>query len=144
MKTICGLDCCEKCGMLKKCGGCQKIDGHPLGGDCIAAECIKKHGCDKFNELKSTLIKEFNDLGIKGLEINDLNLLIGFYVNLEYELENGQKIKFLKDNNVYLGNQIEIVGSERCYGVIADEKFLLVCEYGYNGIDPEIVMYKRR
>ena len=28
--------------------------------------------------------------------------------------------------------------------VVADEKFILVCEYGCNGADPEIVLYKRR
>jgi len=45
---------------------------------------------------------------------------------------------------MYLGNQIEIDGKERCYGVAADENYLLVCEYGCNGLDPEIVIYKRR
>ena len=34
--------------------------------------------------------------------------------------------------------------SERCFGVVADETFILVCEYGCNGADPEIVLYKRR
>lgn len=35
-------------------------------------------------------------------------------------------------------------GIERCYGVVADERFILVCEYGCNGADPEIIVYKRR
>ena len=35
-------------------------------------------------ESKDTLIAEFNALGIPGLQVDDLNLLIGSYVNLEY------------------------------------------------------------
>lgn len=70
--------------------------------------------------------------------------LNGFYVNLEYPLPNGQSVKLLEDNKVYLGNQIEIQGSGRCYGIVADEKYLLVCEYGCEGADPQIVVYKRR
>ena len=30
------------------------------------------------------------------------------------------------------------------YGVVANEDFILVCEYGCNGCDPEIVLFKRR
>ena len=52
--------------------------------------------------------------------------LNGFYVNLEYPLPNGQSVKLLEDNKVYLGNQIEIPGSGRCYGIVADEKYLEV------------------
>ena len=70
--------------------------------------------------------------------------LNGFYVNLEYPLPNGQSVKLLEDKKVYLGNQIEIPGSCRCYGIVADEKYLLVCEYGCGGADPQIVVYKRR
>ena len=68
----------------------------------------------------------------------------GAYVNLEYPLSNGTTVKFLNDKDVYLGNQIERTNSERCYGVVANEDFILVCEYGCNGADPEIVMYKHR
>lgn len=94
--------------------------------------------------MKETLIAEFNALGIQNLQVNDLNLLNGFYVNLEYPLTNGQSVKLLEDNRVYWGNQIEIPGSERCYGIVADDKYLLVCEYGCNGTEPQIVVYKRR
>jgi len=90
------------------------------------------------------MIEEINALGISGLTVNDLNLLTGAYVNLEYPLSNGTTVKFLKEKDIYLGNQIERQDSERCYGVAADETFILVCEYGCNGADPEIVLYKRR
>ena len=99
---------------------------------------------EKLLSIKSTLIQEFNALGIEGLNLTDLNLLNGSYINLEYTLPNGQKVKLLEDDKMYLGNEIEVDGKERCYGVAADEKYLLVCEYGCNGADPEIVVYKRR
>jgi hypothetical protein len=99
---------------------------------------------DKLLDLKDALIEEFNSLGIEGLNLTDLNLLSCSYINLEYTLPNGQKVKLLEDDKMYLGNQVEIEGNERCYGVAADESHLLVCEYGCNGSDPEIVIYKRR
>ena len=62
----------------------------------------------------------------------------------KYPLPNGQSVRLLEDNNVYLGNQIEMPGSGRCYGVVADEAYLLVCEYGCNGEKPQIILYKKR
>jgi hypothetical protein len=43
----------------------------------------------------------------------------------------------------YYINQLEKNGSPRCYGLTADEKYLLVCEYGEGGTDAEIVVFKR-
>ncbi len=136
--TYCGIDCCADCGRFADCGGCEKCGAHPFGGSCIAERN------KDFPELKKSLIEEINALGISGLHVDDLNLLSGAYVNLEYPLSNGTAVTFLKDGDIYLGNQIERTDSERCYGVVADETFILVCEYGCNGCDPEIVMYKRR
>ena len=114
MVSICGMDCCEECPRKEECGGCQKVKGHPFGsGTCIAAECIKRGGTEEFLRLKSTLISEFHALGIQGLEVSDLNLLSGYFVNLEYPLANGQSVKLLRDDHVYLGNQIEIPGNYR-------------------------------
>ena len=144
MASICGADCCEQCGRKEECGGCVKTNGHPFGGSCIAAEQIKKGGFDAFLRLKNTLIDEVNLLGIKDLQVTDLNLLNGSYVNLEYPLANGQTVKLLRDDYVYLGNQIEVPGNERCYGLVADEQYLLVCTYGCGGSDPQIVLYKKR
>lgn len=92
---------------------------------------------------KDKLIGIINDLGIEDLKINDLNLLSGSYVNLEYELENAIKVKFLNDNDIYLGQQIERKNNDRCYGVVANLSHLLVCEYGCNGIEPELLIYKK-
>ncbi len=136
--TYCGSNCCENCSRFSECGGCEKCAGHPFGGSCIA-----ERNRD-FPELKQQLMEEINALGIDGLNVDDLNLLTGAYVNLAYPLSNGTSVKFLKDKDIYLGNQIERQDSERCYGVAADERFILVCEYGCDGADPEIVLYKRR
>ncbi len=84
----------------------------------------------------------------QGMEkIEELYPLIGRYVNLEYTLPSGQKVKLLNDDEMYLGNQLENVydeSSERCYGVVVCASFLLVCEYGEGTSNPEIVIFKRR
>ena len=78
-------------------------------------------------------------------EVRDLNALAGSYINLEYTLPGGQKAKLWDDSRVYLGNQLcKKDGGGRCYGLTADENYLLVCEYGNAGSDPEIVVYRRR
>jgi len=101
---------------------------------------------NQFNLFKEKLIEEFNDLHIEGMpKVESLNALIGRYINLEYILPNGSKIKFLDDNMTYLGNQLECqFGGERCFGIIANMDFLLVCTYGIDGVNPELVMYKKR
>ena len=98
----------------------------------------------KFEEIKAQLIKEFNTLlHIEGLpKVEDLNVLSGEFVNLEYILPNGEKVKFLNDNATYLGNQLE--GESKCYGIVANMDFLLVCTYEENGANPKLVMYRKR
>lgn len=144
MLSICGAECCSECDRREDCGGCAETGGHPFGGKCIAAESIKRGGSEEFKKVKETLIEEFNALGIRDLQVKDLNLLVGSYVNLEYVLPNGQSVRLLEDNHVYWGNQIEIPGSDRCYGLVADENYLLVCEYGCNGTNPQIIVYRKR
>ena len=136
--TYCGIDCCKECSRLAECGGCEKCGGHPFGGSCVAERN------KDFSQLKQQLIDEINALGICGLIVENLNLLTGAFVNLEYPLSNGTTVRFLNDKDIYLGNQIEIPNSERCYGVVANEDFILVCEYACNGANPKLVLYKRR
>lgn len=88
MLSICGADYCSECDRKAACGGCAETDGHPFGGRCIAAESIKQGGLDRFLDMKKTLIEEFNSLGIRNLEVKDLNLLNGDFINLEYRLAN--------------------------------------------------------
>ena len=100
----------------------------------------------QFEEFKKKLIDEINDLHVEGLpKVESLNALIGSYVNLEYPLPNGAKVKFLDDNVTYLGNQLESeFGGDRCFGILANMDFILVCTYGENGADSELVLYKKR
>ena len=39
--------------------------------------------------------------------------------------------------------QVEKANSDRCFGLAADNDYLLVCEYGCNGANPEIIVYKK-
>ena len=100
----------------------------------------------QFDEFKKKLINEINDLHIVGMpKVEKLNALVGKYVNLEYRLPNGMNVKFLDDNTTYLGNQLESeFGGERCFGVLANMEFILICTYGEEGADPELVLYKKR
>lgn len=149
--SICGIDC-ETCSWHDKCAGCAATCGKPFGGACILAECCHGKGfenCEKCTVkpcgLKMHLIAEFNALNLPDMpEVTELNALPGSFINMEYVLDNGSKIKFFDDSKIYLGNQLEKQdGSGRCYGLVADEKYIMVCEYGCNGADPEIVAYKR-
>ena len=150
-KSICGINCSE-CDLKHTCDGCIATKGKPFGGgECMLAACCREKeqgSCgdcsDNICGLKKQLIAEFNALGINDMpEVTDLNALKGAYINLEYTLPSGQQIKFWDDNRIYLGNQLCKKNSSRCYGLTADENYLLVCEYGDNGTDAEIVFYKK-
>lgn len=144
--SICGLDC-TNCKLKDTCEGCGSISRK-----CVVAACCQNKGHDKCNqcldqscELRKRMMAEFNALGIEDMaEVTNLNLLKGSFINLEYTLPNGQAVKLLDDDKIYLGNQICKKGGPRCYGLAADESHLLVCEYGDGGSDPEIVLYKKR
>ena len=61
----------------------------------------------QFEEFKLQLIREINALNIEGLpKLEKLNALVGKYVNLEYTLPSGEKVKFLDEQKTYLGNQL--------------------------------------
>lgn len=149
--SICGLECAG-CSFKENCGGCVATGGKPFGGECMVAKCRTCHkddNCGDFSKnvcaLKRRLIAEFNALGIEDMpQVTDLYALVGKFVNLEYRLPGGQRIKFWDDNCIYLGNQLEKTGTNRCYGLTADENYLLVCEYGENGVDAQIVVFKSR
>ena len=151
MNSYCGIDC-DQCYRKDECEGCFATEGKPFpgAGVCPLAGCCREKGQDQCGQcascgLKDRLIQEFNALKIPGMEeITGLNTLPGSYINLEYTMPGGQKVKLLDDSRVYLGNQVCKAGSGRCYGLAADEDHLLVCEYGENGSDPEIILYQKR
>ena len=99
-----------------------------------------------FEEFKRKLVDEINALEIEGMpKLERLNALVGNYVNLDYRLPNGNIVKFLDDNATYLGNQLECeFGEGRCFGVLANMDFILVCTYEENGENPELLIYKKR
>ena len=105
---------------------------------------LSDHG--QFEAFKEQLIKEINDLQIDGLpKVDKLYALSGETVNLEYTLPNGQHVKFLDDQKTYLGNQLESeFGGDRCFGVLANMDFIMVCTYEKDGENPELMIYKKR
>lgn len=145
MGTICGANC-ENCGLKDECKGCCETGGSPFGGRCVAAEYIKLGGKAAYEEFKSSLLSEINGLceNIGIPKADALFELCGRFVNLKYPLPNGENIAFLKDENVYLGTQIEFADRGVCYGVVADAAFILIGSYSVDGSEPEIVLYKKR
>lgn len=142
MKTICGIDC-TGCGFSSVCKGCAATGGKPFGGECVLAGWCQK-GEHALNEYKNRLIASFNDLHILDMEeVTELNTLKGSFINIAYPMPSGQSVKLWDDNRIYLGNQLHKKGSDRCYGIAADETYLMVSEYGDSGSDPEIVVFRR-
>ena len=100
----------------------------------------------QFEEFKRKLCDEINALCVEGMpKVEKLNALVGNYVNLAYPLPSGASVKFLDDQTTYLGTQLESeFGGDRCFGVLANMDFIMVCTYGAEGADPELVLYKKR
>ena len=93
---------------------------------------------------KGSLIAAFRALPIPELEeLKELHELKGSFINLEYPLPGGQRVRLWDDNQIYLGNQLHKKGCDRCYGIAADDKYLMVSEYGENGSDAELVLFQR-
>ena len=103
-------------------------------------------GNKAFEEFKNTLIEEINALNVVGMpKLTKLNALVGKYVNLEYPLPNGKRVKLLDDQTTYLGNQLECeFGGDRYFGIVANTDFILISTYEENVKNPELVLYKKR
>lgn len=147
---ICGAKC-DNClyGKNNNCKGCMNTKGCPFGRECFVAKYILTGGKEKYEIFKKQLIDEINSLNILGMpKINDLNPLNGSFVNLRYPLPNGSNVQFLNDNDIYLGNQVQCEFNDgeliRCFGILANMDFILISEYGANGEEPELVIYKKR
>ena len=100
----------------------------------------------QFEAFKKQLMEEINALQIEGMpKIENLNALVGKYVNLEYPLPSGFCVKFLNDETTYLGNQLESeFGGDHCFGVVANMDFILIAAYEAEGANPELVLFKKR
>lgn len=150
MKSICGVDC-ENCGYGKNnnCKGCTETKGCPFNKQCFIAKYILTGGKENYESFKNQLLDEINSLNIAGMpKINELNPLNGAFVNLTYRLPNNKFIDFLNNDDIYLGNQVECEFNDgeliRCFGIVANMDFILVSEYGPNGDNPELIIYKKR
>ena len=150
MESICGADC-NNCGFGKnnKCKGCKNTSGCPFGKQCFIARYILTGGKESFEIFKQQLINEINELKIDGMpKIEDLTPLNGSFVNLSYPMPNGTYIKLLDNDDIYLGTQVECEFNDeniiRCFGILANMEFILVSEYGENGDNPELIIYKKR
>lgn len=149
-RSICGADCagCDY-GKGNGCNGCAKSNGCPFGKKCFIYEYIRIGGKKNYSLFKERIIEEFNSLPIAGMpKIDELFALNGAIVNLAYRMPNGSTVKLLDDNEIYLGNQVRCEyddrDSKKCFGMVAGKDFLLVCEYGENGADAQIILYKMR
>ena len=92
--------------------------------------------------LKKELIDEVNALHIPGMpQIKNLFVLQGSFINVEYHI-NGNYVRLLDDNATYWGTQVE-KGDGRNFGIAGDEHCLLVSEYGKDGADAEVVVFKK-
>ena len=99
----------------------------------------------KFRDtIKYGLPSEINELlDIYELpNVEQLNILPGSYVNLEYQLPNGKLVTFLSDDENYLGSELE--GEVQCVGIVANMNFILICTYELDGANPELIVYKKR
>lgn len=140
---------CRHCGMtLQESILPLPSDVCPHCGD--AADYWERYaqigGVDAFTAFKIQLMNELNALQIDGMpQVEELNALPGEFVNIAYHLPNGQCVPFLDDSATYLGNQLPcLFDDSRCFGVVANMEFLLVCTYGENGANPELLIYKKR
>ena len=141
-QSFCGADCAA-CPFSSACRGCMASDGHPFGEACMVAVYCKR-GCDALSSLKQALANAFNALQIPDLpQVTELFALRGAFINLEFPLPGGGSAKFWHDDRIYLGTQLPKPGTNRCYGLAGDEHCLMVCEYGANGADPILVLFKR-
>lgn len=100
----------------------------------------------QFETFKRQLIDEINALAIEGMpKVEKLNALVGRYVNLSYRLPSGVEARFLDDGTTYLGTQLESeLGGDRRFGVLASMEFILISTYEKDGVNPELVLYKKR
>ncbi len=146
-QTICGVDC-SACSYESVCKGCTATKGCPFGKPCPAARYIQIGGKEAYDSYRQKLVDEVNDLHIPGMQtLCELHPLVGGFVNLEYLMPNGKKTKLLDDSAIYLGNQVECafdIDGRRCFGVVVGSDFILISEYGENGSDPELILYKKR
>lgn len=100
--------------------------------------------CRQTIMIQTKIINRLHSSGIEELKsVVSLNELDGYYINLECRWPNGAIGKILDDKKKYYGIQLERPGSDKCYGIAADENQIAVFTYGCGGSDAELVMWLR-
>ena len=90
------------------------------------------------------LIEAFNSLGIKDMpEVTKLYGHKGEFVNILCKLPNGNVAKILDDSKMYYTAELPKQNSERCFGLVTDKKQIVVFEYSADGMDAELVIWKK-
>lgn len=146
--TFCGADCAH-CTLKDRCAGCLATCGKPFGDTCVKALCCQKREQESCAACKScTLVKKllacFNALNIKDMPKAEYLVAInGHLLNLAYPLPNGNKVKFLLDERIYLGMQLPKKNSDHYFGLCADEQMLLVCEYEKDEKNPVLLHFSK-
>ena len=56
-------------------------------------------------------------------------------------MPNGKTGRILDDNKKYFAAQVEILNSEKCYGIAADDTMIAVFHYGCEGKDSELIAW---
>lgn len=92
--------------------------------------------------MKKIFIDEVNALRIPELQVTNLYVLQGAFINQPYCI-NGNEVKLLDDNDTYWGNQIQ-KSDGRCYGIACCDKYILVSQYDKDGNNAELVLLKKR
>ena len=140
--TYCGAKC-DECNSKNICKGCVNTCGSPFGGRCAAAEYIKKNGLKAYTEFKAKLKDEINGLleAERLPAVDDIYELAGNLVNLRYTMQNGEKVRFLNDNDVYIGGMVNHGGA--FYGAVTDGNVMILSKFD-NGTDAELLLYKKR
>ena len=126
------------------CGGkgvtydttCSKCRGKCMTRKNAEIEVKIPSGVDTGNQLR---LSGKGDAGVNGGPNGDLYL--------EFQVKD-HPLFIRDDNDIYLGNQVESEFNDgsiiRCFGIIANMDLILISEYGPNGDNPEIVVYKKR
>ena len=138
---------CRHCGMSLQETVLSPTDICPHCGDAAYWErYVQIGGEDAIAAFKAQLIEEINALQVEGMApVEELNALPGSFVNVAYRLPGGQCVPFLDDDATYLGNQLPcLFDDSRCFGIVANMEFILVCTYEENGANPELLIYKKR
>ena len=149
-RSYCFMNC-RKCSKRIYCAGCYESGGRPFGGECVIAECCKKHnegykcgypatGC----KLKYKVMTEMKKSGVT--DLHPFNLIFempGKFININYKHPDGSVKRPFDDTKVYIWGQYKLPNRSRIYTIIADSENLWIADYDENGDNAEILEHRK-